>query len=205
MLRPGTRAPDFTLAAGHTDGTVSLADYRGRSALLLALFRGLYCPFCRHQMAQLGRTAEKLQRLGVETLAVVAAPPDRARAFLRRLPMPLPLGCDPDLSTHRAYGLGRIERNAEANEMVEAAARQLALQLDIVPAPGRAREAVDASDGFDVSDADRADRLRHQIQLTGQYLIDRDGIVRWSNAESAAAYASFPSETELLPAAARLG
>ena len=46
-LQPGEPAPDFTLAAIHRDGTLALADYRGRSPLLLALFRGLYCPFCR--------------------------------------------------------------------------------------------------------------------------------------------------------------
>ena len=38
----GEPAPDFMLAAAHGDGTVSLADYRGRSPVLLALFRGLY-------------------------------------------------------------------------------------------------------------------------------------------------------------------
>jgi peroxiredoxin len=38
----GEPAPEFTLPAAHGDGTVSLADYRGRSPLLLALFRGLY-------------------------------------------------------------------------------------------------------------------------------------------------------------------
>lgn len=41
-LQPGERAPDFTVPAAHGDGLVSLADYRGRSPVLLALFRGLY-------------------------------------------------------------------------------------------------------------------------------------------------------------------
>ena len=41
-VAPGEPAPDFMLAAAHGDGTVSLADYRGRSPVLLALFRGLY-------------------------------------------------------------------------------------------------------------------------------------------------------------------
>jgi peroxiredoxin len=41
-LEPGDPAPSFTLPAAHGEGTVSLADYRGRSPLLLALFRGLY-------------------------------------------------------------------------------------------------------------------------------------------------------------------
>ena len=38
----GEPAPDFMLPAAHADGMVSLADYRGRSPVLLALFRGLY-------------------------------------------------------------------------------------------------------------------------------------------------------------------
>ncbi|HEX2481949.1 MAG TPA: hypothetical protein VHQ69_08725 [Methylomirabilota bacterium] len=38
----GEPAPDFVLPSGHGEGTVSLADYRGKSPVLLALFRGLY-------------------------------------------------------------------------------------------------------------------------------------------------------------------
>jgi peroxiredoxin len=38
----GEPAPDFTVPAANREGSVSLADYRGRSPLLLALYRGLY-------------------------------------------------------------------------------------------------------------------------------------------------------------------
>jgi peroxiredoxin len=41
-VQPGEPAPDFTLPAAHGEGFVSLAHYRGRSPLLLALYRGLY-------------------------------------------------------------------------------------------------------------------------------------------------------------------
>ena len=41
-LRPGDRAPDVTLPAVTREGTLSLADYRERNAVLLALFHGLY-------------------------------------------------------------------------------------------------------------------------------------------------------------------
>jgi peroxiredoxin len=41
-LQPGEPAPDFTLLAANRDGLVSLADYRGRTPVLLALYRGLY-------------------------------------------------------------------------------------------------------------------------------------------------------------------
>lgn len=38
----GEPAPDFTLPAANREGSVSLAEYRGKSPLLLALYRGLY-------------------------------------------------------------------------------------------------------------------------------------------------------------------
>jgi peroxiredoxin len=42
LLRPGDPAPDFVLSAVNREGQVSLADYRGRSPLLIGLFRGLH-------------------------------------------------------------------------------------------------------------------------------------------------------------------
>ena len=41
-LRPGDPAPDFALPAVNREGQVSLADYRGRSPVLIALVRGLH-------------------------------------------------------------------------------------------------------------------------------------------------------------------
>ncbi len=41
-VQPGEPAPDFSLPAADREGTMSLADYRGKSPVLLALFRGLY-------------------------------------------------------------------------------------------------------------------------------------------------------------------
>lgn len=104
-LQPGEPAPDFALPAVDRDGTVSLADYRGRSPLLLAVFRGLYCPFCRRAIAQLGMTRQKLQAVGVETLGIVATKPENARLYFRFHPTRLPLAADPELITHRAYRL----------------------------------------------------------------------------------------------------
>src|SRR5262245_24675005 len=67
--QPGEAAPDFAVSAVQTDGTISLADYRSRAPLLLGLFTGLYCPFCRRAIAQMAATSEKLKPLGVESLA----------------------------------------------------------------------------------------------------------------------------------------
>ena len=64
-VSPGEPAPDFVLPAVNRDGTVSLADYRGKTPVLLAMMRGLYCAFCRRHVAQLGTTRQKLRPLGV--------------------------------------------------------------------------------------------------------------------------------------------
>jgi peroxiredoxin len=62
-LQPGQVAPDFTLAAVEREGTVSLANYRGRSAVLLTINRGLWCSFCRrHILPPAHRAAESRPR-----------------------------------------------------------------------------------------------------------------------------------------------
>ena len=203
-IEVGQRAPEFELPAADRHGVMSLAQYRGKFAVLLALFRGLYCPFCRRQMAQLSPVADRLRAIGIETVGVVATAPERARLYFRLRPSLYPLGADPDLITHRAYGLAVIERNDEAAEMVERAAQRLAAELHIEAPPGQGRVIVDAADGFERLESDAADRLRHQIQLIGQFLIDRDGVIRWCRTEDRAGYALFPSTEELLSLAERL-
>jgi hypothetical protein len=41
-VQPGEPAPSFEVTAVHREGTISLAEYRGKRPLFLALFRGLY-------------------------------------------------------------------------------------------------------------------------------------------------------------------
>jgi limonene-1,2-epoxide hydrolase len=109
-----------------------------------------------------------------------------------------PLGADPDLITHRAYGLPVIARDDESAAMVERAAQRLASELHLDAPPGQGRAVVDAADGFERLESDASDSLRHQIQLTGQFLIDRDGVVRWCRREDRASYALFPTMGELV-------
>lgn len=41
-LQPGEKAPDFTLPTVPDEGSVSLADYRGRAPVLLVLSRSVW-------------------------------------------------------------------------------------------------------------------------------------------------------------------
>jgi peroxiredoxin len=194
-VTPGQPAPDFKLPAADREGTVSLSDYRGRSPVLLALFRGLYCPFCRRQIAQLAPTAEKLRRAGVETLGIVATAAERARLYFRFRPARIPLAADPDLTTHAAYGLPRAPLTPEIMKGIEAAAAAWAREAGVPAQPGTAHDVVGTLDGFQLLPSDEADAERQQAQLIGQFLIDRDGIVRWAHLEETPG--EFPSDAQL--------
>ena len=69
-------------------------------------------------------------------------------------------------------------------------------------------EALDKVQGFTLTEVDRKDAERQFPQLKGQFLVDRDGIVRWLNVECAteglAGLGKFPTEEELVEAARAL-
>ncbi len=67
--------------------------------------------------------------------------------------------------------------------------------------------ALSRRDGFEPVEVDQEDIQRQGAQLVGQFLVDRAGIVRWTNiecaAEGLAGLEKFPTDEEFL-AAARL-
>ncbi len=203
-VTPGEAAPNFTLPAVDRNENVSLADYRGRSPVFLALLVGLWCPFCRRQLAQIGTLEGKLKALGVESLAVVATPPDNARLYFKFRPTRVRLASDPELSTHRLYG---IPRPPVSPELMEALSTTKINPGGVLPQPMTIMEAaaeVGRLDGYEGTKTDQADMERQWPQLKGQFLIDRDGIVRWANIECAdglAGLGKFPPEESILGAA----
>jgi peroxiredoxin len=203
-IRPGDRAPDFTLASADRDGTVSLAEYRGKSPLMLALFVGLWCPFCRRSIAQMGTAEGPLRAAGVECLGVVASAPDNARLYFKYRPTRLRLAADPELITHRAYGL---PKPVPTPELMEALATTRINPTGELPEALPVQEAAMAlaqRDGYAPNATDEADLQKQWPQLKGQFLIDRDGIVRWANiecgGEGLAGLGKFPTLEQMLAA-----
>ena len=201
---PGAPAPDFALPAVGEPGTISLADYRGKSPLFLALFVGLWCPFCRRAIAQIATTEPALKATGVETLCIVATSPENAQLYFKFRPIRLRLAADPDLSTHRAYGVPKPVPDEAFMKALEATR----INPDgLFPAPLPVMAAAEATaklDGYAGNQTDQADMQRQWPQLKGQFLIDRDSIVRWANIECAtegvAGVGKFPSSDEILTA-----
>ena len=208
-VSPGEPAPDFLLPAVDGKNQVSLSDYRGRSPVFLALLLGLWCPFCRRQIAHLGATEAKLKAVGVESLGIVATPAENAQLYFKFRPTRLRLAADPGLTTHRAYGLPKPTPTPEFMQALEST--RINPQGEF-PEPLPIMQAVAAVakvDGYAPNTTDNTDMERQFPQLKGQFLIDRDGIVRWANVECAtegmAGVGKFPSDEEILAAAHRLG
>jgi peroxiredoxin len=214
LLSPGDPAPDFVLPAVDHDGTVSLADFRGKTPVLLAMMRALYCAFCRRRIAQLGVTRQRLLQLGVEVLAIFGMRPERVRLYYRYRPVGVPLAADPDLITHRAYGVPQPPLTPEILQAVASRHVELAQELRI-PATDQAeiKSILAQRDGFEPIASELVDRRdwsdRYGGQLTGQFLVDREGIVRWVNIEGAkdglSGLERFPTDEEFLLAARELG
>ena len=174
--------------------------------MFLALFIGLWCPFCRRAIAQISSVEGQLKAVGVEALGVVASEPENARLYFKFRPIGMRLAADPELTTHRAYRLPE----AVLTSALEATRIN---PSGVLPEPLPIREALGAlakMDKYSLTPTDRADMQRQTaqfkgLQLKGQFLIDRHGVVRWVNIECATqglpGLGKMPTTEEILTAA----
>jgi peroxiredoxin len=206
-VTPGELAPDFSLPALAGDMAVSLADYRGKSAVFLALMVGLWCPFCRRHIAQLGAAEPKLKEAGADCLAIVATPLENARLYFKFRPTRLRLGADPELTTHRAYGLPKPTPSPELLQAMETTRINPTGELSEPLPVAEAAAALAKLDGYVETATDQVDMDRQWPQLKGQFLVDRDGIIRWANiecSEGLTGVGKFPSIDEIVAVARAL-
>lgn len=218
-LQPGDPAPAFTLPAANREGMVSLADLRGRP-FLLGLFRGLHCPFCRRQVTQLAEIQPALRDAGVEILAVINTPVERARLYFRYRTVPLLLLADPDCNTHRAFGVPSVgflpEGSSEPPEWpvsarmadFEAARINPTGELPQPTQPMAANAALNVKDGFEPDETDSAIMASHPTQLVGHFLVDGSGTIAWANIEARDGPSSlcyFPDAAQIMAAVGAVG
>jgi peroxiredoxin len=217
-LQPGDIAPEFSLPAANQEGMLSLASLRGRP-FLIGFFRGLHCPFCRRQVVQLGAVQPALREAGVETLAVINTPVERARMYYRYRPTPVMLLSDPDCLTHQAFGVPQADMLPEGSTETpqwpyrtrvadfEAARINPTGEMAEPTNPMVANTLLNTKDGFEMVEADHKVLETHATQLVGHFLIDAQGVVAWAQIEapdSPNSLSTFPTASQIIAAAGSL-
>ena len=110
MLPLGTSAPNFALPDAVTGKTVSLADFKNSSALLVAFICN-HCPYVKHVQAGLTQMAKDFQARGVGVVGISANDvmnypddrPEKMREEARRAGYTFPYLYDESQSVARAY------------------------------------------------------------------------------------------------------
>jgi peroxiredoxin len=193
-LQPGDVAPNVVLDAITREGKVAVDDYRGRKALLIGMFRGLHCPYCRRHIVAMAQLEPALREKGVDVLTVVNTPVERARLYFRYRPIPnLLAAADPERASHRAFGLPKLEFTRDESEWPRkvAMSQMMSMKINVTGElpeplnPMAAVEALNKMDGYEVTEADQRMEATGGGQLVGEFLLDREGVIRWSFTEVA--------------------
>ena len=181
--RPDDPAPDPLVGAEAPDAL--LFDVNGSERALSTLWRGgplvltflryFGCPFCQAQVAQLRHDQLRFDHAGAHVALIGQGSPEQARAFSGRRLVPFPLLLDPHGLAFRAYGLTRASlRQIFAPSVgVSFLARQL-----------------------DPQTRQRGLQGGRFMQMPGTFVIDGDGIVRFTHRSRTIAEA--PSNETLL-------
>lgn len=215
-LQPGDIAPNVVLDAITREGKVAVDDYRGRKPVLIGIFRGLHCPYCRRHIAAIAQLEPALREKGIDTLTVVNTPTERARMYFRYRPLPnLLAAADPERASHRAFGLPNLVFTEDETAWPHKVGMKNLMAMRVNPTgelkepldPMAAAQSLNEKDGYEITEADQQMMATGLGQLVGQFLLDRGGIVRWTFTEVPGGGSSLwagPKPDDLMTAAAHL-
>jgi len=102
MLKIGQEAPDFEMQ-DQTGKTVRLADFRGKSAVVLMFYPADETPGCTRQMCAARDDYDEYQAAGIEVFGVNPASAERHQKFVERHELRTPLLVDEGAKVARAY------------------------------------------------------------------------------------------------------
>ena len=103
-LAVGDPAPDFTLQA--SDGkTYSLADFRGKQAIVIAWFPRAFTSGCTVECKSLAKNGDRIRAFDVSYFMASTDPVEKNSAFAEDTDADFPLLSDPDGAVARAYGV----------------------------------------------------------------------------------------------------
>lgn len=155
-LRPGSRAPDFTLPDAFGK-RIRLSELLAQGPVVLTFYRGAWCPYCNLQLKALKESLPHLQRYGAQLVAVTPQTPDHSAGQIEKDAYPFPILSDLDDRVMKAYNL-----YFEVPEEL----RKLYLQE------------------FDFDLAAYNGKDRYGLPVPGTFVIDRQGVIRAAFADT---------------------
>lgn len=103
-VRLGDTMPDFALSDAFGTRRTSHA-FLDRGPMVLAFFRGGWCPYCALTMVALEEARPAIERLGAQAVGIMPEPPERIAAVARERGIAYPLLTDPANAYARMCGL----------------------------------------------------------------------------------------------------
>ena len=172
----GQRAPD--VHGVDLDGKdVTLASLYAKGPILLAFYRGGWCPYCSGEIHALTLAFPDYQRRGVTPVAVSVDKPDAEAKTKATFAIPFPVLSDSDAAIIEAFHVVKKVRDDEFAKMR----------------------------GFGVDLESYSGKTHHEMAIPALFLIDRGGLVRWAHSDPD--FKMRPSTAQILAAidAAHLG
>ncbi len=148
-LRAGESAPDFTLfnAFGRR---VKLSDQLKKGPVVLAFYRGAWCPFCNIELNALQRSLTHFKKYNASLIAVTPQRPGKSKEQIKKAEYTFEVLSDLDNSVMKSYNL-YFEVPRELHELYK------------------------NRFGFDITDYNGKDRLG--LPVPGTFVIGQDGII----------------------------
>ncbi|MBL0211576.1 MAG: AhpC/TSA family protein [Holophagaceae bacterium] len=103
-LKEGALAPDFTLP-GADGKPVALSALLAKGPVILAFYRGAWCPFCNVQLGSYQKALARFQAKGATLVAVSPQVPEKGEAMAQKHQLTFPVLSDLGLKVARSYGL----------------------------------------------------------------------------------------------------
>jgi peroxiredoxin len=160
MLAPSTgvpvgeKVPD--VRGKDLDGKdVTLLSLYAKGTILLAFYRGGWCPYCNSEIHALTTAFPEFQKRGITPVAVSVDRPESEAKMKATYAIPFPVLSDSDAAIIEAF---RVVKNVGGDELAK-------------------------MKGFGVDLESYSGETHHKIAIPALFLIDRSGVVRWAHSD----------------------
>lgn len=107
MLKPGTKAPDFTLK-NQDDQTVQLSDFAGKKSLVVYFYPKNETSGCTKEACAFRDSYETFTDAGAEVIGISRDSISSHQQFIQNRRLPFILLSDPDGKVHESFDVGSV-------------------------------------------------------------------------------------------------